>query len=322
MAITDLFSKRQRRARGEVPDVYCYDQLPEQLRVQVIHIADDALVDAQHDHYRGLCGVLSREIGVISLAKKIGEWAPQSVVLTLLNNRDPRDHFMHYLLFCPDVEGALDCVELLFQLIVSVHDKNDPACWRAAMSADAAIHELNGRFREHGVGYQFESGQIVRVDSGVLHQSAVKPALALLRDPRFAAAEGEFLRAHEHYRAGRYEEAITDALKSFESVLKVICDGRGWTYRDSDQASVLLKTVFEHELVPAYLQSEFSALRAVLQSGVPTVRNREGAHGAGAGPRQIPEHLVSYVLHMTASTLLFLLESEQELVVRGRQLGE
>lgn len=35
--------------------------------------------------------------------------------------------------------------------------------------------------REHGVGFEFDGDVIVRVDSQVIHASAVKPALLLLR---------------------------------------------------------------------------------------------------------------------------------------------
>ena len=45
MAIFDLFSKRQRRARGEVPDVYVYDKLPQELRVQIVHIIKEGVID-------------------------------------------------------------------------------------------------------------------------------------------------------------------------------------------------------------------------------------------------------------------------------------
>lgn len=43
MAIFDLFSKRQKSLRGDVPDVYVYDNLPDALRVQIVHIWTDAL---------------------------------------------------------------------------------------------------------------------------------------------------------------------------------------------------------------------------------------------------------------------------------------
>jgi len=43
MAIFDLFSKRQRRLRGDIPDIYTYDDLPNELRVQIVYIWLDAL---------------------------------------------------------------------------------------------------------------------------------------------------------------------------------------------------------------------------------------------------------------------------------------
>ena len=38
MAITDLFHKRQKRLRGEYPDVYQYDELPDKLKIQIVHL--------------------------------------------------------------------------------------------------------------------------------------------------------------------------------------------------------------------------------------------------------------------------------------------
>ena len=37
-----LFSERQKELRGEAPDVYQYDMIPRELRVQVVHIWQDA----------------------------------------------------------------------------------------------------------------------------------------------------------------------------------------------------------------------------------------------------------------------------------------
>lgn len=43
MSVFEIFSKRQKRERGEVPDVYQYEDIPQPLRVQVVHILRDAL---------------------------------------------------------------------------------------------------------------------------------------------------------------------------------------------------------------------------------------------------------------------------------------
>ncbi len=50
----ELFSKRQKRLRGEVPDVYQYETIPQELRVQVVHIWRDVLGEIE----RGSFGVL------------------------------------------------------------------------------------------------------------------------------------------------------------------------------------------------------------------------------------------------------------------------
>lgn len=48
--IFDLFSKRQKRLRGDVPDVYVYDKIPDALKVQIIHIWNDVL-GSNKDYY-------------------------------------------------------------------------------------------------------------------------------------------------------------------------------------------------------------------------------------------------------------------------------
>src|SRR5437899_5946729 len=51
MPIYDLFSKRQRVLEGKVPDVYSYDEIPQQLRMQILHILGDALGHETDDPY-------------------------------------------------------------------------------------------------------------------------------------------------------------------------------------------------------------------------------------------------------------------------------
>lgn len=61
-----------------------------------------------------------------------------------------------------------------------------------------------------------------------------------------------------------------------------------------------------------YLQNQFSSVRILLESGIPTVRNKEGGHGQGSEASVVPEHLASYTLHLTATNLLFLANYEDK----------
>ena len=66
----DMFSKRQKKLRGEAPDVYTYDKIPHPLRVQVVHIWQDAFgnIDAYESQAGQVCkyiyDILCREYGV------------------------------------------------------------------------------------------------------------------------------------------------------------------------------------------------------------------------------------------------------------------
>jgi hypothetical protein len=51
----------------------------------------------------------------------------------------------------------------------------------------------------------------------------------------------------------------------------------------------------------------------MLESGVPTARNRMGGHGQGSSVVEVPDYLVAHVLHQTASAIVFLVAAEKQL---------
>lgn len=57
--------------------------------------------------------------------------------------------------------------------MVSAHDHLLQEKYRyenRKLSPDEVIAELNHLFREHGVGYQYESGMMIRVDIQIIHE--------------------------------------------------------------------------------------------------------------------------------------------------------
>jgi len=303
MAIFELFSKRQKKLNGEVPDVFVYDQIPAPLRVQIVHIWNDALGDPYAygsiapGAYKTIHDALCREYGVFTLSSLGG---------------DEIEHLREFLLEERDVTKVLDAVELSFRYIERLAtDSGYRARSRPAVTAEQAIEELNTRFMEHGVGYEYSDGELLRKDSEFIHQQVVRPVLGVLRGAAFQGANQEFLSAHEHYRHGRYKESLNDCLKSLESTLKAICNTRGWSYNANATAKALLEICFQQGLIPLALQSEFTALRSTLESGVPTIRNKNSGHGQGSTVVVIPQHLASYTLHLTATSILFLAEASE-----------
>ena len=211
-----------------------------------------------------------------------------------------------------NIEKIMDIVELSFARIQDRILENYSSEVEMQNTANA-IEELNDRFKEHDVGYQFTNGQIIQIDSEFIHAKIVKPALVLLNRHCFAGAQEEFLKAHEHYRKGNAKEALSECLKALESVMKAICDKRGWQFSSNATASPLIQACFDNGLIEPFWKSHYSSLRSLLESGVPTGRNKLSGHGQGTTPTTVPDHLVAYMLHMTASAIVFLAEADENL---------
>ena len=329
----ELFSKRQQRMQGEIPDTYQYETIPDELRVQIFYIwgkmwgtpdyndfEELQLSRLAIDAYKSIETTLCEEYGVLHLDG--GD----------VSNEDGYGFYWvvrDFLLKTEDTNKVIDVIEVSFRYIdqviptkihvaaADVLDKVFVSSRRDispdSISPDDAINQLNQRFRQHRVGYQYESGQIVKVDSQYIHSEVVKPALMFLSDPIYEGANEEFLNAHEHYRNDRYKECLNDCLKAFESCLKIICQRRGWSYGEKDTANRLIENVFDHDLIDSHMKSHFTALGSTLKSGVPTVRNRLSGHGQGPKEIVVPEYIASYILHLTASNVLLLAKADEDM---------
>ena len=222
---------------------------------------------------------------------------------------DARESVTRFFLDCNNIEHSLDVVELIFSEVERI-DTRDRSFDSQLLTPEEAVAELNQRFREHGVGYEYRNGQLIRVDSALLHHEVVIPALQFLQQSFLKGANDEFLSAHEHYRHKRYKECLVDCLKAFESTMKAICEKRGWTYKPTDTAKPLIDTCLKNGLVPSFLDAHLGGLRAALESGLPATRNRLAGHGAGSTPVDAPEDVASYAVHLTAANILLFAESE------------
>ncbi len=312
MGILNIFSKRQKALRGEIPDVYQYETIPEVLKVQIIHIIKDTVGTRTGGGYNtSLSDGVYHEVNK-KLSKEYGQFS--------LSNRHDKTIFeavYEYFFDENDVEKCLDIIELTFRLIDTSVRENYYRFERdqgTTQSPQSAIDELNIRFKEHGVGYEFSDGEIIRIDSQFLHSEVVKPTLNVLQVSKFLeGAKQEFLSAHSHYRHKKYKESLNECLKAFESTLKAICKKHDWDHSENNTAKKLLNICLTNGLVPSYMQEQFNQFLGLLSSGVPCIRNKESGHGQGAEVKSVSPDLVSYTLHLTASNILFLSECEKRL---------
>lgn len=305
MFIHELFSKlKARQQKAGQPVIYKYDEIPVRFRHQVVHIWKDAIgaYDVYSTSRRAVWNTIhdltSRELGIPALGDR-----------TL-----PPDNCVQFL-YKQDADHVLDIIQVSFNVIEHYFTQynGDPGWMKRQIGLsyppDMAIEELNLRFLENDLGYQYQNGQIIRIDSQFTYSEAIHPALQLLNNKEFKPALSEFLEAHEHYKKGRYESAINEALKAFESTMKIIIISKGWSVDQNATAGKLIQICFDKQLLPTPLASHFTGLRTTLESGLPTIRNKYSGHGDGVNTINVPAYLVQYALNLTATNIVFLIQA-------------
>lgn len=200
----------------------------------------------------------------------------------LVENVNPRSRVedtANFLLTCKD-EEFLDFVEYIFKVRCLFHISTDENTLVAELNElfvsenigyeltemvkETVIEPVNAYpffGREHAVTKTVSYPQVIRKDSQVVHTMAIKPALQLLSEPKYKAANEEFLEALDDYKRGDYGDCLTKCCSAFESVMKIICDNKGWSYKQTDTASTLISIIIKNSGLDSVSVLKFSQNR-------------------------------------------------------------
>lgn len=294
----ELFSRRQAIERGEINDSLIHDYIPSEFRSRfymIIKTLYSSFVDyAGYDR----TGRFFRDEINKNLAMAFGDLS-----LDLDNYLASLPLLLKFMNKCND-EMFIDAVDLILGIF---HSKGSIYIRRNVYNRmfPDAIEQTNQWMKYSNLGYRFENGQLIKITNEHLHQEVVIPALKLLSDERFSAANSEFNKSNKHRRAGDYEAAIIDAGRAFESVMKVICKIRCYQYDENGTANSLLKTLKDNNYYPSFLENQLNSLNSVLL-GLPTLRNK-AAHDQGEQGIAMYDNYAGYALHLLSSNTVFLI---------------
>jgi hypothetical protein len=236
-------------------------------------------------------------------------------VLTPDGNPSSRsEDTLNFLMSC-ESDSFLDFVENIFRV---------DAFWRVS-DKQGVVDQLNQFFDIDGLPYFLtdyleaeEAGShhgypttIIRVaaypqvaikEHSPTHSEAIIPALDLLSDPRFAAANSEFLDALYDYRHRDFGDCLTKCCSAYESVMKVLCDQNQWPYQQTDTPSTLVGTVVKNTGLDSFFTQPLML--------VATMRNRlSKAHGAGIASKDVPQHIAQFAITSSAAGILLLVNA-------------
>jgi predicted GTPase len=133
--------------------------------------------------------------------------------LQIIKGSSYHEDVFNFFLQTKNNDEAIDFIETTFFIIEKLIGDNPQwysSVWSVKITPVEAVEDLNQRFKEHGVGYQFEGGEIIRLDSMYMHTEVVKPVISLLWTDTFRGACEEYMNGHDHYKLGRNKECLVE----------------------------------------------------------------------------------------------------------------
>jgi len=308
MDLSDIFKSFSLRNKGATKS---RKALTDEFRNRVLILCRDTFSDInegynRHDHLTEFYEEMNLKLQYLHGTPRLSAISPSA---------SPGEDVVKFLSECDD-EHFLDFIEFIF---ISKY------LWRVHADRDELVKQFNqfftlddlpyaltqhvwgkkeepsfgGQLRE--VSYVEHYPKVVRNDDQVIHASAIEPALTLLGSEEFKSANQEFLEALEDFRKGDFGDSLTKCGSAFESTMKMICDRKGWPYRQADTSATLLKTILPRSSLESYFEQPLLIIA--------TLRNRlSKSHGAGVQKRATPEHIAQFAINATASAILLLIQ--------------
>lgn len=163
---------------------------------------------------------------------------------------------------------------------------------------------VDGALRAHGTPYRgTQDGQwrFEWIGDPKQHELTVQPALLALADQRLVGARAEFEEALHKRRGGtpkELEDAVDEAAKSVESILKVLHDEHGVSRSGTEPVLALFVSLKNAGVLPGYMTNLVTAAAGP--------RNHMASHGQGGTIREVPDELAEASIAAAATTITFL----------------
>lgn len=169
--------------------------------------------------------------------------------------------------------------------------------------------EINKVFREHGIPWLLVDGRLVKIDPKQFEQDLKLKALnrmEVLKDacPLYQGAYDELRKAIDFLGRGDYAEAVINAEKSYESVLKVILGSEF----ETGAANGLTKRLLEAGKLPLPEGLKPEAFQSSVLMSLPVIRNKAAAHGSGATGCEMSGPMANLAVNLACALNTYLIQ--------------
>lgn len=194
---------------------------------------------------------------------------------------------------CAYAEHLFDVIELQYEEIT--------VKWKLKFQTD-----INKIFTDYEVPWVLSGGRMYKIDSQQFECDLKQKQLERLREisyslPVFQSAYEEYRKALEFFQNEDYAEAVSNAGKRYESVMKIILKTEKGT------ADQLTKAVVKGEGLELPGSMTGDGFKDKVLMTLPYIRNNSTAsHGAGMNSSQISKDMANLAINLAASLNTFL----------------
>lgn len=292
-----LYEFEQRMGFREKNDVFQYEEVTEKFRKQFFVIISHCVNEQikENDEYWGF---IEKKLMV--------EFAEVNFYGDIYGSS-----ILKYLIERSDSEALYIIEEMLITLEKVGKYFKDKSKGEFVEAIAQCFLQVNKKFLENGLGYEYQSNQLIRIDNKFIHKEVITNAITLLHEEEFESASNEYLKAFDEYKNGERENALVFARRAFESTMKIICERLGYRYKQKSQAYELIGILKNNNFIPKELKYHFEHFSEAMQSGLPTVSNKE-SHGKGILIENVTDKIVQYALNLCATNIVFLVGTYKE----------
>lgn len=258
---------RAKRARGEVPTTFQYNQIPGSIKEQAIILFNNSF-SAEFERRKAI-----QEIH-FPLTFHLGK---PSLYSTYADSYE-EDLFNFFRKDDLDTDLALTIIEEFCKKF-----------------SEKFIAIMNEKFLLEGMGYQFKGEEIVRIEDEKFYDTVTQPCISKLSSAGLEKAAAEYFKAYEHLKNQHYHDAVVSCTRSLEYLLQNRLGTK------ETELSKLLRQLLPQLEGPSGTLAKYVENYIKLIEGMNALRG-QSSHAGNA----VDFAYTMYFINQTAATILFI----------------
>ncbi len=286
-----LFFERAKESRGEFPQCFTYDALPNSVRNRIVLIWNDL------GHDESKC-----EKSLKEFKEALGVIKPLAEGWVGVGHRQmyrASEELKNFFLNTSNIDYALTVLEEI-------------GCLFYPYNTEVALKRINERLRLAGIGWKHTGQKLIKIEDETFFDEVTSRCLSILGQNKYHSTQDHLIKAYEELKLGPsgYTDALTDCRMAFETIIKTKLNESGYSDVKNKNWSQLKANLLKAINAPTYWESYFNTFISLMEGNV-TPSNQEGSHGGLEGSLlQADEVFVRYIINQTAVNILFIAEVE------------